>query len=92
MLQTKGLLTYDNKSMGNPCTKKITDNSFLRHMIPHHQVAIDISNTLLKYSKNPDIVYLARNIIFGQSDEILSMENMLLSCVPNLSSKHIKHK
>ena len=86
MLQTKGLLTYDKKHMGNPCGKYITDKEFLIHMIPHHQVAIDMSKEVMGHSTDPNIIYLARNIIFGQTDEILLMENMLLSSIPNMSS------
>lgn len=87
MLQTRGVLDYKNKLMGNPCGKYITDLEFLRHMIPHHQVAIDMSKKVLKYTTDPNIVYLARNIIFKQTDEIVFMENLLMSNIPNLSSK-----
>ena len=73
--------------MGNPCGKYITDIKFLKHMIPHHQVAVDMSKEVLKYSSDPNIIYLARNIIYKQSDEILYMENILLSSIPNLSTK-----
>ena len=31
----------------NPCTDKLTDIEYLVHMIPHHQVAIDMSNMLI---------------------------------------------
>lgn len=86
MLQTKDYLNYDNKHMGDPCGKYITDVEFLKHMIPHHQVAIDMSKKVMKCTNNPSITYLARNIIFGQTREILHMENVLLSNVPNLSS------
>lgn len=27
----------------NPCTDKLSDIEYLEHMIPHHQVAIDMS-------------------------------------------------
>ena len=30
--------------MANPCTDKLTDKEYLEHMIPHHQVAIDMSH------------------------------------------------
>ncbi len=86
MLQTKGILDYDKKHMGNPCGKYITDREFLIHMIPHHQVAIDMSKEVMKYTTDPSVMYLARNIIFGQTDQILFMENMLLSDIPNLAS------
>ena len=32
----------------NPCTDKLTDNEYLKHMIPHHQVAVDMSKLLQK--------------------------------------------
>lgn len=86
MLQTKGILDYGNKFMSNPCKKYVSDLEFLKHMIPHHQVAIDMSKKVLKYTTDPNIIYLARNIIFKQSDEILFMENVLLSKIPNLAS------
>jgi len=91
MLQTRGVLKYDKKHMGNPCGKYITDKEFLKHMIPHHQVAVDMSREVLKYSTDPKVIYLARNIIFKQGDEILLMENMLLSYIPNMASKDKQH-
>lgn len=87
MFQTKGILDYKNKFMGNPCDKYISDAYFLKHMIPHHQVAVDMSRILLKYSRNPNTMYLARNILYKQQDEILFMENVLMSSTPNLSAK-----
>ena len=32
----------------NPCTDKLTDLEYIIHMIPHHQVAIDMSNLLIQ--------------------------------------------
>jgi uncharacterized protein (DUF305 family) len=87
MLQTKNILTYDKRHMSNPCGKYVTDNDFLKHMIPHHQVAVDMSKRIMKNTINPNIIYLARNIIYKQSDEILFMENVLLSNIPTLASK-----
>ena len=37
----------------NPCTDILSDIDYLAHMIPHHQVAIDMSNMLIKNTKNP---------------------------------------
>lgn len=89
MLQTSGILHYSG-NLKNPCRKHhvhiITDKQFLMHMIPHHQVAVDMSKKVLKYTRDPNIIYIARNIIFKQSDEILFMESMLLSSIPNMSS------
>ncbi len=91
MLQTRNYLKYDKGHMGDPCGKYITDKEFLIHMIPHHQVAIDMSKEVLKYTADPSIIYLARNIIFSQSDEILFMENVLLSSIPNMASIDKQH-
>ena len=35
----------------NPCDEYLSDKDYLLHMIPHHQVAIDISLELQKNSK-----------------------------------------
>ena len=56
---------------------KLTDKSYLEHMIPHHQVAIDMSNRLLKYTKNIHMIDLATTIIREQQLEILKMNEML---------------
>ena len=55
--------------MSNPCTDILSDNEYLEHMIPHHQVAIDMSKLLMPISKNPDILALCRKIIRNQEFE-----------------------
>ena len=60
----------------NPCTDKLSDIEYLEHMIPHHQVAIDMSNMLIPYSKDPIILHLCRDIIRKQSYEIWEMNFM----------------
>jgi len=60
----------------NPCTDVLTDLEYLEHMIPHHQVAIDMSNLLIPKSKNPLIQHLCRDIIRKQSYEIWEMSMM----------------
>ena len=60
----------------NPCTDKLTDIEYLEHMIPHHQVAIDMSNLLIPHTKNPIILHLCRDIIRKQSYEIWEMTMM----------------
>lgn len=86
MLQTKGVLNYEDGKLGDPCGDYITDKEFLIHMIPHHQVAIDMSKRVMKYSTDPSIIYLARNIVYGQTEQILFMENVLLSGIPDMGS------
>ena len=65
---------HSNKS--NPCTDKLTDIEYLEHMIPHHQVAIDMSHMLIPHTKNPNILHLCRDIIRKQGYEIWEMEIM----------------
>ena len=62
--------------MKNPCTDKLTDLEYLEHMIPHHQVAIDMSNLLIPHTNNPTILHLCRDIIRKQEYEIWEMTLM----------------
>ena len=71
--------------MSNPCTDILSDNEYLEHMIPHHQVAIDMSEMLSPISKNPDVLHLCRNIIRNQRFEIWEMNNYLKGMSDNLS-------
>ena len=52
--------------MSNPCIDKLTDLEYLIHMIPHHQVAVDISKILMEKTKDPNMLYLCRQIIRKQ--------------------------
>ena len=62
--------------MSNPCTDKLTDLEYLEHMIPHHQVAIDMSIMLIPHTNNPITLHLCRDIIRKQSYEIWEMNMM----------------
>ena len=66
----------------DPCTGTLTDLQYLEHMIPHHQVAIDMSNLLLEKSKNPIMLHLCRDIIRKQEYEIWEM-NLLVKSMSN---------
>ena len=46
-------------------------------MIPHHQVAVDMSKILLKYTKNDFMISFAYRIIRSQQEEINYMNNLL---------------
>lgn len=63
-------------SGSNPCTDNLTDIEYLEHMIPHHQVAIDMSNLLIPNTSNPIMLDLCRDIIRKQSYEIWEMKMM----------------
>ena len=67
---------HDVSSGSNPCTDKLTDIEYLEHMIPHHQVAIDMSELLEKKSTNPQMLDLCRQIIRSQGYEIWEMTMM----------------
>lgn len=53
------------------------DRDFVLMMIPHHQGAIDMAKTQLKYGKDPELHKLSGNIIKAQEDEIAVMKNWL---------------
>lgn len=83
------LLFLRNKERFNksdPCKEKLTDQEYLEHMIPHHQVAVDISILLQKKTKNPKMQEILRKLIFIQNYEIHMMKEFL-NKFPNKMSK-----
>jgi uncharacterized protein (DUF305 family) len=72
-------MNHSNQQSGsgsNPCTDTLTDLEYLEHMIPHHQVAIDMSNLLVPVSQNPQMLHLCRDITRKQTYEIWEMSLM----------------
>jgi uncharacterized protein (DUF305 family) len=65
----------------NPCTDYLTDDQFLEHMIPHHQVAVDMSDLLSPITKNPIMKHMCRKISWQQKYEI-SMMNSVIGKLP----------
>ena len=65
-----------------PCGNNLTDKEYLIHMIPHHQVAVDISVLLQKKTKNPEMQEILRKLIWIQKYEIDLMKYML-NTLPN---------
>ena len=63
--------------INEPCSDKLTDKEYLLHMIPHHQVAVDISIELQKISKWPKMQEILRKLIWVQNYEIGRMNEML---------------
>ena len=57
----------------------MTDEMYIQHMIPHHQVAVDMSKKILNTSNNDFIIYLAYRIIRSQQLEIHELYNLLNS-------------
>jgi uncharacterized protein (DUF305 family) len=54
-----------------------TDEMFLRMMIPHHQVAVDMAEKALREAEHPELEALARTIRDEQSAEIELMRGYL---------------
>jgi len=46
------------------------DRDFAQEMIPHHQMAVDMANDVLKTGKDPELKKLANEIIAAQQKEI----------------------
>ena len=59
--------------------KTICEKEYLEHMIPHHQVAVDMSIRVLKHTNNQTIIKLANDIIINQKYEIWYMKNLLIN-------------
>src|SRR5262249_54006652 len=49
---------------------KDSDSNFVDLMLPHHQAAIDMAKTQLKYGSDPQMRRLAQEIITDQQSEI----------------------
>jgi uncharacterized protein (DUF305 family) len=54
-----------------------TDEMFLRMMIPHHQMAVDMGERALERAEHPELKELAQKIIDEQSAEIELMRGYL---------------
>ena len=48
------------------CSYDISDINYLKHMIPHHRVAVDISIELQKITKWPEMRKILRKLIWTQ--------------------------
>ncbi len=63
--------------MGSMMDGDRADRMFLRMMIPHHQLAIDMAEDALINAEHEELKTLAQEIINGQSAEITEMEGYL---------------
>jgi len=57
----------------------VTDKEYILHMIPHHQVAIDMCKILLKHTKSDILIFLAYRMIREQESEIILLNDLLQS-------------
>ena len=76
----------------NPCTDRLTDIEYLEHMIPHHQVAVDMSDMLVPHTRNPIMLHLCRDITRKQKYEIWEMGLMKNKLPDSIFSDQISSK
>ena len=62
---------------------------FLRMMIPHHQLAIDMAQDALVNAEHQELKDLATEIIADQSAEIAEMEGYLQAWYGEGSTRHL---
>jgi uncharacterized protein (DUF305 family) len=77
--------SFTNLNSEYPCRVYLSDNEFLKHMIPHHQIAIDISIQHITNTKNDIIMKILRELIWTQNYEIVMMEVELKHKTENVS-------
>lgn len=65
------------------------DTAFAEGMIMHHQMAVDMAESILKYTNNEDVIELAKDIIDTQEEEISEMQSFLDENADNKS--HNQH-
>jgi uncharacterized protein (DUF305 family) len=63
-----------NRDMGSVPMTGDTDRDFVAMMIPHHQGAIDMAETELRFGKDPALRRLATDIVAAQQHEIAMMQ------------------
>ena len=74
----------------NPCSGFLSDQDYLLHMIPHHQVAVDISKQLENTSNNPVMLEILRKLIWIQHREIMTMKDILPNLPQNISNPDLE--
>ena len=55
-------------------------HNFIVQMIPHHHAAVEMSENVLKYTKNCTLRRIADNIVVTQTEGIADMESILNRC------------
>ncbi len=65
----------------------VTDVVYIKHMIPHHQVAVDMSKVLLANTSNDYMIYMAHRIIRSQQEEISLLHSFLAEHNYNMESE-----
>ncbi|MFR5875328.1 MAG: DUF305 domain-containing protein [Eubacterium sp.] len=68
------------KDMNKAELSNSISHNFIIQMIPHHRVAIDMSNNILKYTTNIPLQNIATGIITEQTISIENMEKIECFC------------
>lgn len=78
---------FTQNTIKDPCNDFLSNNDYLIHMIPHHQVAIDMCKLMIPISKSKSIQHIYRNIIRNQNIEIILMKNVVNN-IPMVSNEN----
>lgn len=57
----------------------VSEQQYVKGMIPHHSMAVHMSNRLLKRSRNPQLASLVANLIQTQDAEIAMLKQIELA-------------
>lgn len=90
LFTTNGHMNHNGLSKREyPCRTKLSDTEYLEHMIPHHQVAVDVSLDHITRTKDVVLANVLRKLIWTQQYEIQMMKAILQKKVVNVSD--IRH-
>lgn len=65
------------KNMSDVKISDNVDNNFLQEMIYHHEGAIAMAKDILAYTKDPELIKIAENIVTTQSNGVTKMKDLL---------------
>lgn len=69
-----GMMGADDMTTLRTLTGDAFDRAFIEQMVPHHQMAVQMSNMTLPRSQHPELQGLLRSIVASQSAEIAQMQ------------------
>jgi uncharacterized protein (DUF305 family) len=69
-----GMMGADDLTTLRTLTGDAFDRAFIEQMVPHHQMAVQMSNMTLPRSQHPELQGLLRSIVASQSAEITQMQ------------------
>ena len=64
------------------------DTAFAEGMMVHHQMAVDMAESILKYTNNEEVIEFAKNIVETQNEEIAEMQSFLDEHADNKNHSH----